>query len=730
VSGRAFALLCDRAFDQIVASTRRASPDWFKRFSEPLPAYRATLRQDDGGGGGVGGGPEDAAYDPADPWGAQGAKLEVGVPGPVAATALARLLQGLLPPDPLLARYAKAARLGDKQRGGGGGGQGAAAGLAGAFAAEETQQLCEEAVERFCDLPGCCLHEEAHHRTSREEPLSAVAIEEVDSEVGDNSSVGSLREGSEFGWAPLDGLSKPAFRAFARFAVAQALATLDEREREHEALLDRATDLPSFGGDAEEEVEEEKGGEAGPRRSGRLSSGRLAPSGRTSRRVTSRRVTSGPPATLDEEAESALLAWGEHEDDYEDDEEEEEDDGGGGVGTPKSRPGSSGVGGKSRLTVDRTAALVRGVEGDPKWVARQLDPATDPRLRVDLGLSPALAALLADEQRFDLGTCAATFAELDGDGNRTLTFEEINEAHFAFAGPGGKLQGFRGLLETLAPPLGAVLGSVLGEPSGTGGEESSGANEPSAEPSTDEKASEALCRHAWHSVSSRRYQMEVPQSAFADCARSAVALAWGLGKARAVSASAAIKRAAREHRQVPATLAELPPKMVEWLLGSDFVQFCEEKFQVLDVKNQNVLRVEDSRRFLRSICKVPMQSNEVRRFINLFDHDGNGELSRSEFSSFMTWTVIRKYLEENPPALIDGSDQAPGGSRSGRSAVAPGPRPGSSVGLGDRSSGDRTSPRPRPWAGGARVASQGSVTGSDASPRARLPDIRQGKKLN
>ena len=84
----------------------------------------------------------------------------------------------------------------------------------------------------------------------------------------------------------------------------------------------------------------------------------------------------------------------------------------------------------------------------------------------------------------------------------------------------------------------------------------------------------------------------MPQSAFADCARSAVALAWGLGKARAVSASAAIKRAAREHRQVPATLAELPPKMVEWLLGSDFVQFCEEKFQVLDVKNQNVLRVE------------------------------------------------------------------------------------------------------------------------------------------
>ena len=68
---------------------------------------------------------------------------------------------------------------------------------------------------------------------------------------------------------------------------------------------------------------------------------------------------------------------------------------------------------------------------------------------------------------------------------------------------------------------------------------------------------------------------------------------------------------------------------------------------------------------LRSVTGVPLQAQEVRQLLSLFDADGNGAVSKLEFSTFMTWAVLRSFFQDQqqPPKLDqDGDEGSDGGA--------------------------------------------------------------------
>jgi hypothetical protein len=210
--------------------------------------------------------------------------------------------------------------------------------------------------------------------------------------------------------------------------------------------------------------------------------------------------------------------------------------------------------------------------------------------------------------------CQVKFTELDNDGNRVLTYEEVMKIRCA------------GLLISLVPPLAPLLGATvnplpLSLEAAQGGDASTpAAPQTTAAPRFDDQddaaAAEAVCRHAWRCLG-KPYFDEVPRDAFAANARAAGCLVYSLVAARRAAAWRCVGRAAREHRDLAAAVASLPWAERGWLLSTSFVSFCDEKFEdLLDCLDGlgagGRLDVAELRPLLRSLSGVNMLAPEVR----------------------------------------------------------------------------------------------------------------------
>jgi len=304
----------------------------------------------------------------------------------------------------------------------------------------------------------------------------------------------------------------------------------------------------------------------------------------------------------------------------------------------------------SRLAED----IVVGVSRDRSWVLAHLH---------ELALAPDLHKVLSDVEVYE-ETCSEVFLALDDDGNRVLTLEEIEEV------------GFTDLLLQTTPCLAHYLGGDL------------------VNDSSDKEDAEATCRYAFRALT-RSYHDEVPYKAFADTARAAAALAFHLSQNRLAQANEVLEVAKSETSSIAQGIANLPNDVRGWLFSAQFVRFCEEKFELLlskgggdegkdkgdddgeevkateeEKKNddddnekeeeedeeEEVLRVDQLRAFLRSVSNVQLLTAEVCSFVNIFDHDGNGVLSRLEFMSFVTWAIVRTVNGPGGDDFVDEGD--------------------------------------------------------------------------
>lgn len=202
------------------------------------------------------------------------------------------------------------------------------------------------------------------------------------------------------------------------------------------------------------------------------------------------------------------------------------------------------------------------------------------------------------------------FNDLDNDGNRVLTYEEVMAI------------GCAGLLISLVPRLAPLLGATVGQPSPLPEASLGGVPAPGAPPpprfddAEDAAAAEGVCRHAWRELGRPHYD-EVPHDAFAANARAAGCLVFHLVAARQAAAHMCLGQAACAHRDLAATVAALPGPERGWLLSTSFVRFCDAKFDALLLDGGGggsaVLRlgVPELRPLLRSLSGVNFLAHEA-----------------------------------------------------------------------------------------------------------------------
>ena len=585
------------------------------------------------------------------------ASVPASVPFRVAAGSLAAVL-GELPEDPLLAKYIDVVYASSHGK------LASKVALPGSSAAEREATaersaravergrnlaLCERLALRFADLPD---HEAAGEAAGDASTVASVTFD---------AAAGGARTGASAARAsavPSTCLSRSAFGAFMRCAVAACLAVLDHKLARHDDILARASVAASFEGRPPSHAP-------------------WTPAAAAAAAVAATATKASPTAPL-----SAAPP-------------------------PAASPSAASDGGRSREAVERQlhglasrrrtpaedlwraqlhfaeagsaggdgpaglqgvcGRIVRGSALRPSWAKEHLD---------SLGLPTELHALLRAPE-FE-AACDAKFALLDDDGNGVLTYEEVmGIGCFSF---------FLSLVPLLGPLLGAEPGKPppCRPPSQGAGRSAEGGEEEEKAEVEEEKADEAaaavggmvggahgsalamvvdpvdaadaevLCRYAWRELG-RPFHDEVPAAAFPGLVVAAASLVFHLNRPRAWAADRAVRRCAAEHAALAGALAALPLHLRGWLLSTAFVGFCEDKWVALGGPaaacrsgdgggGVGGLGVGELRPLLRALAGVDFQAPEVRRFQRIFATDqASNALGRLEFGSFMTWAVVRTF---------------------------------------------------------------------------------------
>lgn len=99
--------------------------------------------------------------------------------------------------------------------------------------------------------------------------------------------------------------------------------------------------------------------------------------------------------------------------------------------------------------------------------------------------------------------------------------------------------------------------------------------------------------------------------------------------------------------------ARLGVDSAEFLGSVEFVEMCERRFRALDTQGSGSLRPEELAPIIQSLLRVgrseqdgeALTMEECTAYANLWDKDGNGSLSRDEFTSFVRFASLLRLLE-------------------------------------------------------------------------------------
>ena len=96
-------------------------------------------------------------------------------------------------------------------------------------------------------------------------------------------------------------------------------------------------------------------------------------------------------------------------------------------------------------------------------------------------------------------------------------------------------------------------------------------------------------------------------------------------------------------------MSMLPPDLGEYLDSSEFQMTCHEQFDGLDEDRSGSLTVDELYPVIAELAGTRewvVTEDQCTRFANLFDEDGNGDISKSEFVSFMQYAFAMLHCEQ------------------------------------------------------------------------------------
>ena len=95
-------------------------------------------------------------------------------------------------------------------------------------------------------------------------------------------------------------------------------------------------------------------------------------------------------------------------------------------------------------------------------------------------------------------------------------------------------------------------------------------------------------------------------------------------------------------------MAKLPPDFAEYLDAPEFRMQCHEKFDALDADLSGALSVDELYPVVAELAQTRewvVSDEQCARVSAMFDEDGNGEISKSEFVSFVRFSLAVLHCE-------------------------------------------------------------------------------------
>jgi len=99
----------------------------------------------------------------------------------------------------------------------------------------------------------------------------------------------------------------------------------------------------------------------------------------------------------------------------------------------------------------------------------------------------------------------------------------------------------------------------------------------------------------------------------------------------------------------------LPQELIDELTSESFVLQCEQDFQSLDMDGSGVLEPMELMPIIQSLSQAhayTLTRDHCRRFVDIFDIERNGVISKMEFVHFVRFMMIMSYMETPEGQLI------------------------------------------------------------------------------
>jgi Ca2+-binding EF-hand superfamily protein len=116
----------------------------------------------------------------------------------------------------------------------------------------------------------------------------------------------------------------------------------------------------------------------------------------------------------------------------------------------------------------------------------------------------------------------------------------------------------------------------------------------------------------------------------------------------------------KEHRErLPEILPLLPSQFLEEITSYSFTKDCLDHFAELDKDGSGTLEPKELVPCVIDICQVhpvALTKEQCLKFVDFFDTEGTGVISRAEFIDFVQFMVIMSYLEDEDMKALAAAD--------------------------------------------------------------------------
>merc|ERR1712107_394370 len=107
--------------------------------------------------------------------------------------------------------------------------------------------------------------------------------------------------------------------------------------------------------------------------------------------------------------------------------------------------------------------------------------------------------------------------------------------------------------------------------------------------------------------------------------------------------------------EIPEALPFLPDHVWERVSGDDFREFCQERFESLDINGNGTLSFNELTPLIVEISQVKAQAvteGQARAFLGLFDQNSDGIIEKDEFSELVMYVMVSSFLASKEGQML------------------------------------------------------------------------------